>query len=112
MSENLIPVEAAAVAAQNLLETALSPNRKVQCGLFGRHFSSTQKVEVVKKGATEFLNSIEGWKRNLEALLVEIEQNEANTRLQTVVAGANNLSAEEIQRMIEALQAKKDEKAA
>ena len=105
-------LEAAAVAAKTLLETALSNDRKVQCALFGRHFSSTQKVEVVKKGANEFLQSIDKWKSKLEALLLEIEQYEATTRLQTVMAGAENLSADELQQMIQALQAKVDEKAA
>lgn len=113
--ENVNVPEVAATAANNqktLLETALSNDRKVQCAIFGRHFSSTQKVEVVKKGAKDFLESIDKWKSKLQELLLEIEQYEAEGRMKSVLAGADNLSADELQQMIAALTAKAAEKVA
>lgn len=101
--------EPEAVKAASLLAVALDTKkgaRQEQCKLFGRHFSSTEKVEVVKKGAQAFLQSVAQWQQNLEALLKEIEQQESAERLQAVVDDAENLTPEEIQAMIAALQAK------
>lgn len=95
--------------AANLLAVALDTKkgaRQEQCKLFGRHFSSTEKMEVVKKGAKAFLQSVAQWQQNLEALLKEIEQQESANRLQAVVDDAENLNPDELQAMIAALQAK------
>lgn len=94
------------VKAVSLYEVALSKDRKEQCKLFGRHFSSTEKAEVVKNGAINFLKEVDNWKANLEALLQEIEQKEAANRMEAVLKGADSLSEDELQKMIEALQAK------
>lgn len=107
-ANNAASVEPAAEAA-SLLAVALDSKkgaRQEQCKLFGRHFSSTEKVEVVKKGAKAFLQSVATWQQNLEALLKEIEQQESANRLQAVVEDADNLTPDELQAMIEALQAK------
>lgn len=102
-------VDKPAEEAANLLAVALDTKkgaRQEQCKLFGRHFSSTEKVEVVKKGAKAFLQSVATWQQNLEALLKEIEQQESTARLQAVVDDAENLKPDELQAMIAALQAK------
>lgn len=98
--------EAPAEAA-NLLEVALSTAegaRKEQCKLFGRHFSSTQKVEVILKGVNDHLKEIDGWKQNLEALKEEIQKETAAKRLKAVVEDAAKLDTAELQQMIEELQ--------
>lgn len=95
--------------AANLLAVALDLTegaRSRQNEAFGRHFSSTQKVEVIKKGAKATLKDLAKWQANLEALLKEIEQQESANRLQAVVEDADNLTPDELQAMIEALQAK------
>lgn len=99
-------VEPKAEEAASLLEVALSGDRKKQCELFGRHFSSTTKAEVVKKGATAFLQSIANWQQNLTALLGEIEQQASAIFLQGVADSAEAMTAEEIQAVIDKLQAK------
>lgn len=98
--------EPKAEKAASLLEVALGNDRKEQCKLFGRHFSSTTKVEVVKKGAEAFLQSVATWQQNLTDLLKEIQQQASANFLQGVADSAENLSAEEIQQVIKQLQAK------
>ena len=94
--------------AATLLEVALNTEkggRKEQCKLFGRHFSSTTKVEVIKKGAEATLQVLATWQRNLEALLQEIEAKKSADFLAEVAASAANMPAEELQKAIAALQA-------
>lgn len=97
------------VKAASLLAKALDTSegaRKRQNEAFGRHFSSTKKREVIKAGAEKTLQQLASWQHNLESLLKEIEQEDSIARVKTVVEGADNLSAEEVQQMIAALESK------
>jgi hypothetical protein len=104
--------EPKAEAAKTLLQIALKGSRSEQCELFGRHFSSTQKVDVIQRGAETFLSSVENWQQNLNDLLAEIKQQEAESFLTKVTDNAEKLSDEEIQKVIERLQATRANKTA
>lgn len=104
--------EPKAEEAATLLAVALGGDRKKQCELFGRHFSSTEKMEVVKKGANTFLHSVATWQQNLTNLLEEIQQKESANFLQGVADSAEAMTEEEIQKVIAQLQAKVEAKKA
>lgn len=104
--------EPKAEKAATLLAVALGGDRKKQCELFGRHFSSTEKMEVVKKGANTFLHSVATWQQNLTNLLEEIQQKESANFLQGVADSAEAMTEEEIQKVIAQLQAKVEAKKA
>lgn len=101
-------------AAESLLTQALDTSegaRSRQKDTFGRHWSGSQSLTVIKKGIKDTLQDFIKWKSKLEDLLKEIEQRESATFLQGVSDNAENLTPEEIQRVIDALQAKKAAKA-
>lgn len=103
-----------AVAAETLLGQVLKTdkgNRGELVKTFGRHWSGSQSLAVIKKGAEDTLKDMAKFKTNLEALLQEIAEKEATARLQTVAEGADSLSADEIQQMIQLLEAAKAKKA-
>lgn len=99
--------EPEAVKAASLLDKALDKTegaRSRQGETFGRHWSGTQSLAVLKKGALETLAEMETHKANLEALLQEIEQKEAADYFAEVTANAAKLSPAEKAKIIAALQ--------
>lgn len=100
-------VEPKADGAATLLAKALDKTdgaRGRQGEIFGRHWSGSQSLAVLKKGAAETLALMETYKANLEALLQEIEQKEAADYFAEVAANAAKLSPEEKAKIIAALQ--------
>lgn len=98
--------KAAEKEAAKLLDVAKGEHRKEQSQMFGRHFSGTTNVVAIKKGAIAFLQSVDKWKQNLEALLQEIAALESEEFFTEVEANADAMTAEEIQEVIAKLQAK------
>lgn len=99
--------EPEAVKAASLLDKALDKTegaRSRQGETFGRHWSGTQSLTVLKKGALETLAEMVKHKANLEALLQEIEQKEAAEYFAEVTANAAKLSPAEKAKIIAALQ--------
>lgn len=107
---NVEPAEAAANLLEQVLDTTKDA-RSRQAKTFGRHWSGSQSLAVIKKGAKDTLKDFQKWQSNLEALLKEIEQQESADFLQGVADNADNLTPEAIQKVIDALQAKKAAKA-
>lgn len=108
---NVVAPEATSVEpaeAASLLEVALSTeegSRKVQCKLFGRHFSSSTNVDVIQKAAAKTLAQFSEWQSNLQALQEEITKQKSADFLSTVVKNAGNMTPEEIQAIIAELSA-------
>ena len=103
---NVVAPEATSVEpaqAASLLEVALRTeegSRKVQCKLFGRHFSSSTNVDVIQKAVAKTLAQFSEWQSNLQALQEEITKKKSADFLSTVVENAGNMTPEEIQAII------------
>jgi hypothetical protein len=97
----------------SLLQIALSTEdgaRKKQCRLFGRHFSSSQKLDVIEDGANKQMAIYEGWNKNLQKLVKQIEAQKAKDYAETVSSNAANMTEETLESTIAILRAKLEQK--